>query len=805
MQCTDVQSVGGLYKAGVNVEDQGLAIGENPKDCSDSHCRPCIAQPVPPSYAQLGVEPSSRKPQPIQISVPSTLYGKQVEDPEVTVHPAQEHIRLSGNVVAHSSARGSMESRASVRSEAEPGPAGQGLPCPTADAVAPAITTVGFRPDAVIPTFSSSSIGFRPDTEIPTFSSSSIGFRPDTEIPAFSSSPAGFGPELASPVPDVSASPYALAVSNSVVGDMGIAREGTTGVTGSDSVFGKPHIHTELRESGCGECLTAAWLPEQVAFPRGPGPREPEYWGHEQTVDIGFSSCLPKGSGWLHDAKDCYSQGPETDCLAFSANCATSSGKGTFGPVASSRQERSEFTSVEASSGDLPSFGRLGLIGERTGDSGEKSTPPDMLPKDSNKICPLNQPSEVHEPHEEGSRDSSVLENHDRLISPVSHRVQDNAELGTSVKSVAEIAVSREQDGWRKAERAMSSQDLYPLGRILSGEDQVSSASPQAEIGHALRKNLSNTLPGWIKGQMDKLECTSEVLGPGSSAVSDVLGGTGTVKSSVPPMQGNHDMNEHNRRLLHSCQSTCPLFLQARQVGIPTTLLRPHMSVPAWVERLKECGSSSLVSTELADPYPLAEEFPERVQQQGLSAGVRSRSPPISDTEVEGPSGARAGAPVPTKAGGFSCSPGQHPNHKPLGFSPDLPKVQCPPCDKADFDPNYKSLGFSPDLPQIQGFWGGYPNADQSTKPLGSSPWLSTGSLQTALNVPVFRTPVSQSALSDNQFELSDDIGTTPEYQIFSDDEADSPGNDSLDPCWTLSWTCLRGAKFRSSVKSQFA
>ena len=107
------------------------------------------------------------------------------------------------------------------------------------------------------------------------------------------------------------------------------------------------------------------------------------------------------------------------------------------------------FTRFEASSGELPGFGKLGIVGKRTGDTGEKSTPLDTSHKASNALCPLNQPNEVHEPPEEGGRDSSVV-NYDRLISQVSYRIQDTAELGMAGKSFPEIAVLQEQDGEHK-------------------------------------------------------------------------------------------------------------------------------------------------------------------------------------------------------------------------------------------------------------------------------------------------------------------------------------------------------------------
>ena len=64
--------------------------------------------------------------------------------------------------------------------------------------------------------------------------------------------------------------------------------------------------------------------------------------------------------------------------------------------------------------------------------------------------------------------------------------------------------------------------------------------------------------------------------------------------------------------------------------------------------------------------------------------------------------------------------------------------------------------------------------------------------LSNALSISGSRAPVGEGGLSDGDFEVSDDVGTTLMYQIFSDDEADGPGDDSdLDPCWTQSWAHL--------------
>ena len=63
-----------------------------------------------------------------------------------------------------------------------------------------------------------------------------------------------------------------------------------------------------------------------------------------------------------------------------------------------------------------------------------------------------------------------------------------------------------------------------------------------------------------------------------------------------------------------------------------------------------------------------------------------------------------------------------NPNHKPIGFSPEQPRVQGLPGRDANLDPNHKLLGFSPDFPQVQGSLRGNADADPNHKLLGLSP-----------------------------------------------------------------------------------
>ena len=129
------------------------------------------------------------------------------------------------------------------------------------------------------------------------------------------------------------------------------------------------------------------------------------------------------------------------------------------------------------------------------------------------------------------------------------------------------------------------------------------------------------------------------------------------------------------------------------------------MSLPAWIQRIKEREREEAAHTQIS-----AQTVPHS------SAGSSS--------------GAVAWASVPNKVGGFPHSPAQSSSHRPLGFSPDLPQVQGPPRRNAVvaftyeplgfastlpqecgsphspvLNPSHGHLGFSPDLPQVQGLW----------------------------------------------------------------------------------------------------
>ena len=113
------------------------------------------------------------------------------------------------------------------------------------------------------------------------------------------------------------------------------------------------------------------------------------------------------------------------------------------------------------------------------------------------------------------------------------------------------------------------------------------------------------------------------------------------------------------------------------------------------------------------------------------------------------------------------------------------------PSDATQFDPvlrpSQQAVPVSA-MPQHLG-WDSY-GVSPDTSPASKQ---GVGSLQTALNVSALQSLVFQSGLSDNKFESSNDVGTALVYQIFSDDEADGPIEDSdLDPCWTRSWARLR-------------
>ena len=230
---------------------------------------------------------------------------------------------------------------------------------------------VGFRPDLSEPVVTPQPVGFRPDLAEPVVTSQPVGFRPDFPEPVGIYQSVGSRPESANQRYREDVFSYAIPVGSSLVSSRAIAGESsreslqgtcsidpswaahksvftcsvevgkaedgewigysgrvdpshnpavppsyTASSAGGDSVYGEPRIHAEPCESVDGECSDVVWFSEKVEFSPSAGPSEPEYRGRGRAVDMVRSSCLPKGSGWLHDAKERDSQGPEIDLPA---------------------------------------------------------------------------------------------------------------------------------------------------------------------------------------------------------------------------------------------------------------------------------------------------------------------------------------------------------------------------------------------------------------------------------------------------------------------------------------------------------
>ena len=164
---------------------------------------------------------------------------------------------------------------------------------------------------------------------------------------------------------------------------------------------------------------------------------------------------------------------------------------------------------------------------------------------------------------------------------------------------------------------------------------------------------------------------------------------------------------------LRTYESSSPFA--SRVVGSPgpsSTLLRQSVSLPSWVQRQLQDEKGAHRTS--ADEIPKASEM-LTPSCHDVDAGV---SPGTLTHKRGATSSSRFNEPRGVPTGKVSTDP----NHKPLGFSPDSPRVQGFSCGIDNADPNHKPLGFSPDSPRVQGFSCGIDNADPNHKPLGFSP-----------------------------------------------------------------------------------
>ena len=226
---------------------------------------------------------------------------------------------------------------------------------------------------------------------------------------------------------------------------------------------------------------------------------------------------------------------------------------------------------------------------------------------------------------------------------------------------------------------------------------------------------FSSEQPQTLCGQVNVASDLTPIIGGATNQGTSVLGFERT--------GDNSSITSHPSS--RSCHSVFPPILTARQTELPISLLGPNMSLPAWIQRIKEREREEAAHTQIS-----AQTVPHS------SAGSSS--------------GAVAWASVPNKVGGFPHSPAQSSSHRPLGFSPDLPQVQGPPRRNAVvaftyeplgfastlpqecgsphspvLNPSHGHLGFSPDLPQVQGLWDEDPKANPNQTPLKFSPFIS--------------------------------------------------------------------------------
>ena len=154
-------------------------------------------------------------------------------------------------------------------------------------------------------------------------------------------------------------------------------------------------------------------------------------------------------------------------------------------------------------------------------------------------------------------------------------------------------------------------------------------------------------------------------------------------------------------------RASFPPIPATTHVTLPTTLLRPHRSLPGWVQRVKESGfecarqrydsslsdkvsPASSVSTKVTDPDYCAGGSPEHVQGQGLG-GLKAKESSGAVTSAQRVKRSPCG------------NANVDPSHKPLGFSPNIPQVQGSQGSNANVDPHHKPLEFRPHFPQVQG------------------------------------------------------------------------------------------------------
>ena len=249
---------------------------------------------------------------------------------------------------------------------------------------------------------------------------------------------------------------------------------------------------------------------------------------------------------------------------------------------------------------------------------------------------------------------------------------------------------------------------------------------------------------------------------------------------------------------------------------LPTTLLRPHRSLPGWVQRVKESGlecarqryDSSLsdkvssaysVSTEVNDPYYRGGVSPEHVQGQGPggSKAKESSDAVTSALEVNRSQCGNANADPNHKPLGFSLNiphfqgfQGSNANVD-LGFSPDSSQVQGLLCGNATLGPDSTPVRFSPDLPQVQGSLRSNADSDCNHKSLGFRPHLPQ------VQGSSCGRPTIEEAMAGS---LKHNPGTTF-YQICTDEELCDVNNESdADPCWDQPWDVLSPLNFPSSL-----
>ena len=453
-------------------------------------------------------------------------------------------------------------------------------------------------------------------------------------------------------------------------------------------------------------------------------------------------------------------------------------GQHRSGPGAAGRQGDLGLMRVEAGFDTLPSVESSGQTGRQMGHARGESTPLGILPKASNKIWSLHQPSEVLESGRAESPDLSVLQSHDRLTKQLSCRTPGAESSSTFHMPVADSPACQElsECGVHKAKKAISSQSVYPLEQVQASEGEASFTLEQSGARQSLRQDLTGTLPGWVRAKMSKSECASKELHSRSGFLSldprqyDMDFRVSIVKSTASSNGGLGAEPPASRAVSNQ--------FAVQALAEPQAVSRPGLQEPEVRARVvvspdpKLVGFSPDVSSMHGPPNPLdfSPALPLRYEFSGGYPDAVSSTKPLG------------------------CSPLLSGD----GYGGQVPSATST-SDAAQAGTKLQVLGIVGNQVAAQAFAESQGPGAMSNKVAAQASAESQEpgvvSNQPALSSPVLQVPLLQNGLSDSEVAWSHDVGAARLHQIFYPDEADSHSEDlSLDPCWTRPWTSLDGS-----------